>query len=80
MAHTLKTMGDVLRSQIPLNRIGTPEDVAGTALYLSSMCPSIYLCRLSQLTCAGRAGAYTNGATITVDGGSLTFMGPTARL
>ncbi|VDC01889.1 unnamed protein product [Peniophora sp. CBMAI 1063] len=63
MAHTLKTMGDVLRSQIPLNRIGTPEDVAGTALYLSS-----------------RAGAYTNGATITVDGGSLTFMGPTARL
>ena len=36
MAHTLKTMGDVLRSQIPLNRIGTPQDVAGTALYLSS--------------------------------------------
>ena len=28
----------------------------------------------------GRAGAYTSGATITVDGGSLTFMGPTARL
>lgn len=54
MAHTLATIGDTLVASIPLTRIGTPEDVAGTALYLSS-----------------RAGAYVNGATIALDGGSL---------
>lgn len=54
MAHTLATIGDALVASIPLTRIGTPEDVAGTALYLSS-----------------RAGAYVNGATIALDGGSL---------
>lgn len=36
MAHTLATVGDAVASTIPLNRIGTPEDVAGTALFLSS--------------------------------------------
>ncbi len=36
----------------PRKRIGTPEDVAGTAIYLSS-----------------RAGAYTTGAIIPLDGG-----------
>ncbi|KAI5121270.1 hypothetical protein M0805_002315 [Coniferiporia weirii] len=54
MEHTLETMGDVIVNSIPLTRIGTPEDVAGTALYLS-----------------GRAGAFVNGATITLDGGLL---------
>lgn len=37
----------------PRGRIGSPEDVAGTVIWLSS-----------------RAGAYINGATIPVDGGS----------
>lgn len=36
MAHTLETMGDIIRSQIALNRIGTPEDIVGTVLWLSS--------------------------------------------
>ncbi len=36
----------------PLGRIGSPEDMAGVAIYLAS-----------------RAGAYTNGAIISVDGG-----------
>lgn len=36
MAHTLETMGDLIISAIPLTRIGTPEDVAGTALFLAS--------------------------------------------
>ncbi|EPQ60527.1 NAD P-binding protein [Gloeophyllum trabeum ATCC 11539] len=36
MAHTLKTAGDVIVSEIPAHRIGTPEDVAGTALFLAS--------------------------------------------
>ncbi|KAH8120183.1 NAD-binding protein [Phellopilus nigrolimitatus] len=57
MAHTLETMGDAIVSTIPLTRIGTPEDVAGTALYLS-----------------GRAGAFVNGATITLDGGSVVSV------
>ncbi|KAJ5532656.1 uncharacterized protein N7503_002224 [Penicillium pulvis] len=54
MAETLKTFGESIKSGIPLGRIGTPQDVAGTCLFLSS-----------------RAGAYVNGATIPVDGGSV---------
>ncbi|KAF9891943.1 hypothetical protein FE257_002906 [Aspergillus nanangensis] len=53
MAATLKNFGDQIKSGIPLGRIGSPEDVAGSCLFLSS-----------------RAGAYVNGATIRVDGGS----------
>ncbi len=52
MAHTLETRGDEISRENPRGRIGTPEDVAGTAIYLAS-----------------RAGAYTNGVTIAVDGG-----------
>jgi len=54
MAATLAKFKDEITSSIPLNRIGTPEDVAGTCLFLSS-----------------RAGSYVNGATITLDGGSV---------
>lgn len=54
MAATLEKFKDVIESNIPLKRIGTPEDVAGACLFLSS-----------------RAGAFVNGATIALDGGSL---------
>lgn len=40
----------------PRKRIGTPEDIAGTVIWL-----------------AGRAGAYTTGATVPVDGGISTL-------
>lgn len=56
-AQTLATIGDVILAGIPSQRIGTPEDVAGTALFLAS-----------------RAGAFVNGATITLDGGHLVAM------
>lgn len=36
MAATLRDMEEVIKSGIPLNRIGTPEDVAGACLFLSS--------------------------------------------
>jgi NAD(P)-dependent dehydrogenase (short-subunit alcohol dehydrogenase family) len=36
MAFTLKQEGDAIRENVPLGRIGTDEDVAGTALFLSS--------------------------------------------
>ncbi|KAI8149751.1 hypothetical protein BJV82DRAFT_589151 [Fennellomyces sp. T-0311] len=58
MRATLDKFGDSIRAKIPIGRIGTPEDVAGTCIYLSS-----------------RAGQYTNGATIVIDGGSLVFGG-----
>ncbi|KAH7912590.1 hypothetical protein BJ138DRAFT_1004132 [Hygrophoropsis aurantiaca] len=61
-AQMLETAGDVIVSQVPTNRLGTPEDVAGAALFLSS-----------------RAGAYVNGATITLDGGFLVNM-PASKL
>ena len=54
MAATLKDFGEAIVAGIPLGRIGSPEDVAGACLFLSS-----------------RAGAYVNGATIALDGGSL---------
>jgi len=54
MAATLAKLKDSIEAGIPLGRIGTPEDVAGACLFLSS-----------------RAGAYINGATIPVDGGSV---------
>jgi NAD(P)-dependent dehydrogenase (short-subunit alcohol dehydrogenase family) len=53
MAATLEKFRDSIEGANPLGRIGTPQDVAGACLFLSS-----------------RAGAYINGATITVDGGS----------
>lgn len=53
MAATLRAFKEQIEANVPLGRIGTPQDVAGTCLFLSS-----------------RAGAYINGATITVDGGS----------
>ncbi|KLO17044.1 NAD-P-binding protein [Schizopora paradoxa] len=58
MAQTLATIGDAIVASNPSLRIGTPEDVAGTALFLSS-----------------RAGAYVNGATITLDGGASVSAG-----
>lgn len=36
MAHTLATRGDEIREHNPRKRIGTPEDMAGVAIYLSS--------------------------------------------
>ncbi len=36
MAATLATMGDAIRAANPLGRIGTPEDVAGTAIFLAA--------------------------------------------
>ncbi|KAG0364481.1 hypothetical protein BGZ54_007451 [Gamsiella multidivaricata] len=54
MAQTLKDHGDEIVAGVPLGRIGQPEDIAATAIYLAS-----------------RAGAYTTGAIIPVDGGVL---------
>lgn len=36
MVHMLETVGEVLLSRIPLQRIGKPEDVGGTAVFLAS--------------------------------------------
>ena len=52
MKATLERLGDQMAKMVPLGRIGSPEDMAGTTIYLAS-----------------RAGAYTNGAIIPVDGG-----------
>ncbi|KAM5467959.1 hypothetical protein MauCBS54593_005241 [Microsporum audouinii] len=54
MRATLEKFQETIEAGIPLGRIGTPQDVAGACLFLSS-----------------RAGAYINGSTITVDGGSV---------
>lgn len=52
MAQTLRNFGDAIAASSPLGRIGRPDDMAGTAIYLAS-----------------RAGAYTTGVIIPVDGG-----------
>lgn len=54
MKATLEKFKDVIEGGVPLGRIGSPEDVAGTCIFLSS-----------------RAGSWVNGATITLDGGSV---------
>ncbi|KAM0746150.1 NAD(P)-binding protein [Meredithblackwellia eburnea MCA 4105] len=54
MKATLEASRDLIVGGVPLARIGTPDDVAGTCLFLSS-----------------KAGAWVNGATIALDGGSL---------
>lgn len=36
MSHTLDTMGDQIKASNPRKRIGTPEDMAGVAIYLAS--------------------------------------------
>lgn len=52
MAATLEQFGEQIAASSPLGRIGRPDDIGGTAVYLAS-----------------RAGAYTTGAIIPVDGG-----------
>ena len=52
MAAMLEQFHDEFAASSPLGRIGQPDDIAGTAVYLAS-----------------RAGAYTTGAIIPVDGG-----------
>jgi NAD(P)-dependent dehydrogenase (short-subunit alcohol dehydrogenase family) len=47
---------DELAAGIPRGRLGEPEDLAGTTVYLAS-----------------RAGAYTTGAVLPVDGGAATL-------
>ncbi|KAF1838469.1 NAD(P)-binding protein [Decorospora gaudefroyi] len=54
MKATLEKFQAKIEGGIPLGRIGSPEDVAGTCIWLSS-----------------RAGAYVNGSTIALDGGSV---------
>jgi NAD(P)-dependent dehydrogenase (short-subunit alcohol dehydrogenase family) len=44
---------DAMLRAIPLRRMGTPEDIGGTVLFL-----------------CGRAGAWTTGTIVTVDGGT----------
>ena len=36
MAETLRRFGDAIKASCPLGRIGTPEDMAGVAIYLAS--------------------------------------------
>ena len=36
MAETLRNFGDAIKASCPLGRIGTPEDMAGIAIYLAS--------------------------------------------
>ncbi|KAG0170160.1 hypothetical protein DFQ28_010255 [Apophysomyces sp. BC1034] len=37
MKATLDAFGDVIRGNVPLGRIGRPEDIAGTCIYLASV-------------------------------------------
>ncbi|KAG0173296.1 hypothetical protein DFQ28_005957 [Apophysomyces sp. BC1034] len=53
-AGTLEKYGDQIIAGVPVGRLGSPEDIAGTCIYLAS-----------------RAGQYTSGATIVVDGAAL---------
>ena len=46
----------MVEAGVPRRRIGSPEDIAGTVIFLAS-----------------RAGAYTTGAVIPVDGGISTL-------
>ncbi|RUS17935.1 hypothetical protein BC937DRAFT_89336 [Endogone sp. FLAS-F59071] len=55
MKETLEKLGDFIIAGVPLARIGSPEDIAGTCIYLSS-----------------RAGNYTTGSVIVVDGGAIS--------
>ncbi|KAI8984686.1 hypothetical protein BDF20DRAFT_861212 [Mycotypha africana] len=57
MKATLEKYGDQIVSRLGVKRIGSPEDIAGTCIYLAS-----------------RAGQYTNGTTITVDGGAVVTV------
>ncbi|KAG1057246.1 hypothetical protein G6F55_010606 [Rhizopus delemar] len=54
MQWSLENHGDEIVKGIPVGRLGSVEDIAGTCIYLSS-----------------RAGQYTVGAVIVVDGGAV---------
>ena len=36
MAHSLKEYGEQIKNSVPRGRIGVPEDMAGTAIFLCS--------------------------------------------
>jgi NAD(P)-dependent dehydrogenase (short-subunit alcohol dehydrogenase family) len=46
----------MVEASVPRRRIGSPEDIAGTVIFLAS-----------------RAGAFTTGAVVPVDGGISTL-------
>ncbi len=57
MRATLQEKGEQIIAANPRGRIGTPEDIAGLSIFLSS-----------------RASAYTTGAVIPCDGGSVATI------
>jgi len=58
MHETLETFGDQIKSTIPLGRIGRPEDMAGTTIYLASRAGAY----LTGMTIRVDGGTTTNQA------------------
>lgn len=74
MAETLRKHGDEITARVPVGRIGSPEDIAGTFMSHVTLCLCSIIYQHLEGTCiylASRAGNYTSGATIVVDGGAI---------
>ena len=75
MAATLAAAKDHIVSGVPLSRIGEPDDVGGTCVFLSSKAGSyINGCALLPPPFSARgelANEWTRSAIIPLDGGSL---------
>jgi NAD(P)-dependent dehydrogenase (short-subunit alcohol dehydrogenase family) len=74
IAKTLELLGDHIISQVPASRIGTPEDVAGTALYLSSRAGAFVNGELMLFCPTLHSNILISGATIALDGGMTSAM------
>ncbi len=63
-----------VKAGVPMQREGSPDDIAGLTLFLASRVSSVRCLDTRILITVRKAGAYVNGTVHLIDGGRLTLF------